>query len=107
MQVQIQNLSQLKKALTKGQRYRIIQHYYCPELVGQVREVVKVQTNGVWLKDPKNKDNKINKGRGSWLGFGKATNWSFGNSLCTVYSEAAIILGEKEKIFYFQLEDSY
>ena len=80
----IKNLSQLKKALVKGARFQIIEHFIFPERNGEIREVNVVQTNGIYTIIPDEPDSRItkaNRGKGSWLGFGKASDWTFCNGV--------------------------
>lgn len=78
--MKIQNLSQLKRALTEGAEFQIIEHFKKPEQSGQIRVVSKVQTNGIYSKvkdNPKHEVNQYNNGKGSWVKFGKASEWTF------------------------------
>ena len=80
----IQNLSQFKKAMKEGKRFQIIEHFNFPERNGEIRKPNVVQTNGMYTILPENPDNelnKANKGRGSWIAFGKASDYTFCNGL--------------------------
>ena len=84
------NLNQLKKALAAGRDFEIVEHYIKPEMAGQIRAVNVLQTNGMYTHvvggcahDMKDKVNGWNEGRGSWIGFGKASDWKFCDGLCT------------------------
>lgn len=82
----ITNLSQLKKALIKGAKFEIVEHYLHPEYVGQKRVVQFTQTNAIWSGidgEPDNPISRINDGRGLFLPFGKASNWAFEDGVAT------------------------
>lgn len=89
--VKIENLSQLKKALTPGTKFQIVEHFIRPEHNGEIRTVTKLQTNAIYSNIPEQPDNKINStnnGLGYWFEFGKAKEWTFtetagGAWLCT------------------------
>lgn len=86
--MEIKNLSQLKKAINNGAMFKIIKHYIKPEYAGQIRKPNKIQTNGLYSIVPGEPDNQVTKangGRGSWIEFGKASDWTFENGICTQY----------------------
>ena len=81
----INNLSQLKKAINNGQSFKILKHYIHPEYTGQVRKPNKIQTNGFYSiveNEPNNPLNTVNYGKGSWVEYGKASEWTFDNGVC-------------------------
>ena len=81
----IKNLSQFKKAMNEGYIFEIVEHFVHPEMAGQKRYVSKMQTNSMYTKvygDPDNKLNSCNNGLGSFIQFGKASDWVFVNGLC-------------------------
>lgn len=81
----IKNLSQFKKAMGEGYIFEIVEHFMHPEMTGQKRYVSKMQTNAMYTKvygDPDNKLNAWNNGLGSFIEFGKASDWVFVNGLC-------------------------
>ena len=84
----IKNLSQLKRAVKAGRPFRIIKHYVHPEYQGQMREPGKVQTNGFYSKvvdNPFHPLNSVNNGKGSYVSYGKATDWIFNeDGICTL-----------------------
>lgn len=83
----INNLSQLKRALASGHSFIILEHFLKPEHTGEIRTVQKMQTNGMYtgiLNDPEHYVSRYNNGLGSWIDFGKASNWNFKNSECTL-----------------------
>lgn len=95
----IKNLSQLKKILVKGKKYRVIKHCIRDEYSGQLRYINIKQTNGMYSKivdDPDCKVSNCNHGKGIWSDFGKATNWVFKDNLCTFFDKYYI--NEKEKV---------
>ena len=76
----VQNLAQLKRALVSGARFVILEHYIFPERSGEVRVVQKMQTNGMYTGiygHPEAEISQFNEGRGSWIAFGKASDWKF------------------------------
>lgn len=85
----IKNLSQLKKALTVGTRFAIVEHCKA-EMVGQVRKVNYADTTGFYSIIPDAPDSKfstVNRGRGSFFGWSNAPFWEFReNGICAVYT---------------------
>lgn len=84
----IKNLSQLKKAMNNGATFEIVKHYIKPEYTGQIRKPNKIQTNGMYsivLNEPENPVTKANDGKGSWIEYGKASDWTFENGTCTQF----------------------
>ena len=82
----VTNLSQLKKALVKGARFEMVEHFLKPEYTGQKRVVQVVQTNAIYsgiLGEPENPLSVCNYGKGLFMQFGKASDWKFDNGLCT------------------------
>ncbi len=76
----VKNLSQLKKALTVGAEFEIVEHFLKPAWTGQKRVVKYVQTNGIYSAlagEPEAELSNLNRGRGIWLPFDKASNWIF------------------------------
>lgn len=80
----ITNLSQFKKAMKAGQKFQIIEHFNFPERNGEIRQANVVQTNGMYTIIPDNPDSNItkaNNGKGSWIAYGKASDWTFTNGV--------------------------
>ena len=73
----IKNLNQLKKRISIGSKFEVIQHTIRPELNGEIRTVSKVQSNGFYAKNSLN--DSLNNGKGRWTGYNKAVNWKFNN----------------------------
>lgn len=89
--MKIENLNQLKKAMVSGARFQIVGHCR-PSEIGQLREVNIAQTVGIYsiLADsPDAEMNQSNGGKGVYLGWGKATEWSFSDGLCSIYRRNA------------------
>lgn len=83
--MEIRNMSQFKKVIEQGQCFRILKHHIHPELEGQVRKPNVIQTNGFYSIVPGEPDNPVsnaNGGKGYWLNYGKASDWSFNNGTC-------------------------
>jgi len=75
----INSLSQLKRVLQVGTKFKVIDHCR-PELIGQIREVTKVQTNGIYTILPDNPEHKYstcNGGKGSWMEYNKSSYYEF------------------------------
>lgn len=88
--MEIKNLSQLKRAFAEHHDFEIVEHFLKPEMTGQVRRVNVLQTNGMYTHvvggasaSSASTINGWNDGKGSWLGFGKASDWCFCDGLCT------------------------
>lgn len=76
----VKNLSQLKRALSSGVPFEVVNHHIHPAYTGHVRVVHVMQTNGMYTyayKDPGAYINSLNGGKGLWCPFGKASDWSF------------------------------
>lgn len=85
----VNNLSQLKKALAAGHDFQIVEHFVKPEMSGQIRRVNVMQTNGIYTHavgnvstDDAVRINSWNYGKGSWIEFGSAHDWTFASGLC-------------------------
>ena len=86
--MEIKNLSQLKKAIAAGNVFLIKDHRR-PDFIGQRRKGNVIQTNAIYTivpDEPNNIINGFNGGRGSWLQYGKASEWEFNNGYCTLYN---------------------
>ena len=74
------NFSQLKKRLSKGAKFEIVEHFLKPDWTGQKRVVKNTQTNGIYSAidgDPDGELSNLNYGKGIWMPFNKASNWIF------------------------------
>lgn len=83
--MKIKNLSQLKRAIKSGCKFIIRKHYIKPEYEGQIRKPNVVLINGFYSIEDGNPDSKItlaNNGKGSWIEYGKASDWKFENGIC-------------------------
>lgn len=86
--VEIKNLAQLKRALTIGTEFKIMSHLRS-EVINQTRQVKYADTTGIYSIRPDAPDDTINSangGRGSYLDWGKASDWEFKNGTCTLYN---------------------
>ena len=82
---EIKNLNQLKRAVNEGRTFVIKKHYIRPNYAGQRRKPNVVQTNGFYSIIPDDPDSVVstaNNGKGSWIEFGKASDWTFENDIC-------------------------
>ena len=82
----VKNLSQLKKAIAAKNPFRIVEHYTHPECTGQIRLPNVIQTNGFYSVEDGKPDSKIsqaNYGKGYWLDYGKASQWTFDGEYIT------------------------
>lgn len=89
----VKNLSQLKKALTMGTKFVMVEHFIRPEFKGQKRIVKVVQTNGIYSAidgEPDNPLSNVNYGKGLWLSFGKASDWTFDNGIATCINQRGV-----------------
>ena len=87
--MEIKNLAQLKRASQSGSPFMILKHYVKPEFEGQVRKPSVVQTNGFYsviLDNPDHPVSNFNGGKGSWIEYGKASDWTFEDGVCKLYS---------------------
>ncbi len=83
--MEIKNLSQLKRAIKSGCRFIVRKHYIKPEYEGQVRKPNVVQTNDFYSIEDGKPDSVVtlaNRGKGSWIEYGKASDWTFKNGIC-------------------------
>lgn len=86
--MEIKNLAQLKKAINAKTPFQIVQHFVKPEFTGQIRKPNVVQTNGFYSvvhNDPDHMVSRFNGGKGSWIAYGKASDWKFEDGLCKLY----------------------
>lgn len=84
--MEIKNHAQLKRAITEGHEFTIVNHHIRPEYNGQRRKPNVIQTNGCYSVvpgDPEHKVSKANGGKGFWLDFGKAKDWKFEGNHCS------------------------
>ena len=84
----IKNLSQLKRSLHKGARFKVIDHGR-PECIGEQREVTYANSQGFYSivpGDPDCRTSMANNGRGSHLWWSKAPFWEFDNGVCSLYA---------------------
>lgn len=85
----IKNLAQLKRTLVEGSEFEITGHWKA-ELIGERRRVNYADTTGIYTivpGEPENKTTLANRGRGSYLEWGKAPFWQFGNGVCGLYED--------------------
>ncbi len=97
--MEIKNLSQLKKAIANRIPFTILEHNIHPGYTGQTRIANLVQTNGFYSivkDDPESNVTKANYGKGCWLPYGKASDWSFEDGVCTLYTQRK---GVKEPVW--------
>lgn len=81
----INNLSQLKKAISNGNIFEVVKHYVRPEFEGQIRKPNIIQTNGFYSIEKDKPDSVVtlaNNCKGSWSEYGKAGDWKFEDGLC-------------------------
>jgi len=73
----IKNLSQFKKSIALKTPYIVVNHWRAEE-IGTERIPTHIQTNGWYATCPTvEKIAKANGGRGYWLDYGKASDWTF------------------------------
>ena len=86
---EIKNLAQLKRALVVGAEFEITSAYR-PEVANQLRRVNYADTTGIYSIRPDAPDDRVtlaNDGRGSYLAWGKSSDWTFVDGLCTCYQK--------------------
>ena len=84
----VKNLSQLKKTLRPGCRYKVINHAR-QECIGEEREVTYANTQQFYSivpSDPNCRTSLANNGRGSVLWWSKAPFWEFKDGVCSLYA---------------------
>ena len=85
--IAIGSLAALKRAIKPGAELMATYHSKHPEIVGLVRVVTEVQTNGFYSKikdQPDHKYSAFNYGRGFRSDFEKASNYQFEGSTVRV-----------------------
>ena len=83
----VRNLAQLNRSLVKGAEFEIVAHAR-QGCVGQRRRVNATDTTGFYSIIPDKPDSRetlANNGKGSYLGWGKASFWKFESGICTLY----------------------
>jgi hypothetical protein len=91
--MQINSLSQLKKALVKGATFQVVKHGLHPEWAEQIRVVNVVQSNCVYtqiLNQPDQPVSKVNGGRGTRMDFSAAVNYRFEGDLISWFDRPAV-----------------
>ena len=81
----IKNFADLKRAIQAKTPFLIVEHYTCPEFSQKIRIPTVVQTNGFYsiVKDtPDATETLANNGKGIWMEFGKAGDWTFDGEFC-------------------------
>jgi len=89
----VKNLSQLKRFLTEGAEFCIVEHCRSKELIGERRRVNYVNTTGIYTivtSDPEHMTLKANRGKSSFLGWSQSAFWDFrDDGVCALYSSAS------------------
>jgi len=86
--MEIKNLAQLKREIQAKRPFEIVRHYVRPEFEGQIRKPNVIQTNGFYsviLEDPDHPVSNMNGQKGSWIEYGKASDWGFEDGLCKLF----------------------
>ena len=82
----IKNLAQLKRAIEARTPFEIVKHFVHPQCTGQIRVANVIQKNGfysVTKGEEYNEINSYNCGKGSWMPYGKASDWKFDGETIT------------------------
>ena len=100
----IKNLSQLKKQLTEGMEFEILEHQRS-ENIGKIRRITAVNTQGIYSivpAEPDCKDSLANSGKGVWCNWGSAASWEFNASdnTCTAFVDNS---GNKKVAMRFRI----
>ena len=83
----VKNLAQLKRTLIKGAEFEIVAHAR-QGCAGQRRRVNVADSTGVYSIIPVklgSRETLGNHGKGSYLGWSKASFWKFESGICTLY----------------------
>lgn len=100
--MEIKNLAQLKRAIQAKQPFEIVRHYVRPDFEGQVRKPNVIQTNGFYsviLDHPEHPVSQFNGQKGSWIEYGKASDWMFENGLCKHFDRRTNGTGERRPVW--------
>ena len=84
---EIKNLAQLKRVIQEKREF-IIRVHRQEKFLGQKRIPNVVQSNGFYSVisgQPEHEVSCANHGKGSWIDFGKATQWEFQEETCSMY----------------------
>ncbi len=85
--MEIKNLAQLKRVIQEKREF-IIRAHRQEKFLGQKRIPNVVQSNGFYSVisgQPEHEVSCANHGKGSWIDFGKATQWEFQEETCSMY----------------------
>lgn len=83
----IMNLSQLKQRAVTGAEFEIVAHRRS-DFIGQMRKITKSSTSGIYTVVPGQPDHIVsreNGGKGYYIKWGRASNWEFANSVCSLF----------------------
>lgn len=81
--INVRNFADLKRVLKKDAIFKVIDHKF-KHLVGKIRVVTIVQTNGLYTQiyqNPNDEYSTVNGGKGSRMEFNKASHYSFGDTV--------------------------
>lgn len=84
----IKCLAELKREFTAKHKFVMVEHFVKPEHTGEVRVPNVIQTNAIYSVidgDPNHEVSKANGGKGYFMQYGKAKDWTFENGLCTCH----------------------
>ena len=88
--MRIKTLADVKKEMKAKRPFYVVNHRVL-DYIGQIRIANIIQSNGVYLHvygEPINPTTLANNGRGSWLEYGKASDWEIDDLTghCILYS---------------------
>ena len=92
--MEIRNLAQLKRVVQEKKEF-VIKEHRKEGFIGQKRTPNIIRSNGFYsivTGQPEDKVSLANDGKGSWIEYGKASQWEFRDGLCSMY------LPEKEHL---------
>lgn len=81
----IKNFADLKRAIQAKTPFLIVEHYTRPEFSQKIRIPTVVLSRGFYsiVKDsPDATETLANNGKGIWMEFGKAGDWTFDGEFC-------------------------
>lgn len=85
--MEIKTLAQLKRVVQEKKEF-VIKEHRVEGLIGQKRTPNIIQGNGFYsivTGQPEHEVSLANAGKGSWIEYGKASQWEFQDGLCSMY----------------------
>lgn len=86
----IKNITQFKKYNHVGMNFEVVSHSHFKDMIGKIRQVTKIQSNGFYsvIKDePTNKYSMKNNGLGVFTDYSKAKYYQFDKNMITCFDD--------------------